>query len=270
MMSSTGSSRVSEIEIEEDDWYRSEELFEIKHLDSITEETGKEDEEVVYVALLGQTTTTSSSSHAHDMDALVWTLNNLVHPFSDSVVNLIHVFPQLHYIPSPLGKLPINQVNAEHKERFLIQERSKRRDFLQKFLDICSASKVKVETILIESDMEAKALLDLIPILYIKKLVLGAPRSSIRKLRSRKGNETVDQMVQNVPEFCELHIICEGKQVVLEKQTVESPSSGVPDKITIVENNNSNNNDISEMFTEDEVQNNGSFACSCFTPKARA
>lgn len=101
-MSSTGSSRVSEIEIEEDDWYRSEELFEIKHLDSITEETGKEDEEVVYVALLGQTTTTtSSSSHAHDMDALVWTLNNLVHPFSDSVVNLIHVFPQLHYIPSP-------------------------------------------------------------------------------------------------------------------------------------------------------------------------
>lgn len=39
---------------------------------------------------------------------------------------------------------------------------------------------VKVETILIESDMEAKALLDLIPILYMKKLVLGAPKSSIR------------------------------------------------------------------------------------------
>lgn len=95
--SSSSSSRVSEIEIEEDEWYRSEELFEIKHLESIYEETGKEDEEVVYVALLGQTTSSSS----HDMDALVWTLNQLLDPFSESVVNLVHVFPQLHYIPTP-------------------------------------------------------------------------------------------------------------------------------------------------------------------------
>lgn len=76
-------------------------------------------------------------------------------------------------------------------------------------------------------------------------------------------------MVQNMPEFCELHIVCEGKEVVLEKQTVESPSSGVPEKINIVENNNSDNN-ISENLREDEFQNNGSFPCSCFTPKARA
>lgn len=264
MMSSSSSPSRRVSEIEEDEWSRSEELFEIKHLDSITEETGKEDEEVVYVALLGQVTSSS-----HDMDALVWTLNHLVHPFSESVVNLIHVFPQLHYIPTPLGKLPVSQVNPEQKERYMIQERGKRRDFLQKFLDICSASKVKVETILIESDMEAKALRDLIPILYMKKLVLGAPKSSIRKLRTRKGNDTVDQMVQNMPEFCQLHIICEGKQVVLEKQTVESPSSVVPENINIVDNNNSSNDTSSKNFTEDEFQNNASFPCSCFTPKAK-
>ncbi|WOH11462.1 hypothetical protein DCAR_0830949 [Daucus carota subsp. sativus] len=260
-MSSSTSSRVSEIE--EDEWYsRSEELFEIKHLESINEESGKEvEEDVVYVALLG--------TGSHDMDALVWTLNHLLHPFSSSLVNLIHVFPQLHYIPTPLGKLPISQVNPEQKERYMIQERGKRREFLQKFLDICSVSKVKVETILIESDMEAKALLDLIPVLYVKKLVLGAPKSSLRKLRSGKGNETVDQVVQNVPEFCELHIICEGKQVVLEKLTLESPSSGVIHNINTVDNKN-NNNDVSENFMEDQMQNNASFACSCFTPKARA
>ncbi|KAL8104213.1 uncharacterized protein LOC141678753 [Apium graveolens] len=268
--SSSSSSRMSEIEIEQEEWYRSEELFEIKHLESIYEETGKEDEQVVYVALLGQTTSSNSSSSSHDMDALVWTLNHLLHPFSESLVNLVYVFPQLHYIPTPLGKLPINQVNPEQKERYMIQERGKRRDFLQKFLDICAASKVKVETILIESDMEAKALLDLIPILYMKKLVLGAPKSSLRKLRSRKGNETVDQMVQNMPEFCELHIICEGKEVMLEKQTLESPSSGVPDNINNIVDNNNSSNDISENCREDEFQNNASFPCSCFTPKARA
>lgn len=40
--------------------------------------------------------------------------------------------------------------------------------------------KVKVDTILIESEMEAKAILDLIPILNIKKLVLGATKSTVR------------------------------------------------------------------------------------------
>lgn len=93
--------------------------------------------------------------------------------------------------------------------------------------------------------------------------------SNCRKLRSRKGNETVDQMVQNMPEFCELHIICEGKEVMLEKQIVESPYSRVSENVNIVENNNSND-DTSESLKEDEFQNNGSFPCSCFTPKARA
>lgn len=93
--------------------------------------------------------------------------------------------------------------------------------------------------------------------------------SKCRKLRSGKGNETVDQIVQNMPEFCELHIICEGKQVVLEKQILESPTWGGPENIDIVENNDSNN-DISENLTEDQIQNNGSFPCNCFTPKAKA
>lgn len=40
--------------------------------------------------------------------------------------------------------------------------------------------KVKVDTVLIESDMEAKAILDLIPILNIRKLVLGATKAAVR------------------------------------------------------------------------------------------
>lgn len=40
--------------------------------------------------------------------------------------------------------------------------------------------KVKVDTVLIESDMEGKAILDLIPILNIRKLVLGASKTAVR------------------------------------------------------------------------------------------
>lgn len=39
---------------------------------------------------------------------------------------------------------------------------------------------VKVDTILIESEMVSKAILDLIPIVNIRKLVLGTTKSSLR------------------------------------------------------------------------------------------
>ncbi|KAL0443063.1 UNVERIFIED_CONTAM: hypothetical protein Slati_2029000 [Sesamum latifolium] len=169
-------------------------------------------EDVVYVAVGRQSEETS-------MDALIWTLNNAVDP-SSTVVFLIHVFPETKYIPSPLGKLPISQVNGEQRENYLAQERGKTREFLQKFVDMCSASsqkqQVKVETILIESDMEAKAIVDLIPILNIRKLVVGTTKSNLKRMmRSRRGNASgvADHILQNAPEFCHVKMICEGKEI---------------------------------------------------------
>lgn len=73
-----------------------------------------------------------------------------------------------------VGMIPRNQVSAEQVESYIDKEKVKRRELLQKFLQSCSASKVKVDTILIESDLVAKAILDLIPILQITNLVIGA------------------------------------------------------------------------------------------------
>ncbi|KAI8524873.1 hypothetical protein RHMOL_Rhmol13G0183400 [Rhododendron molle] len=156
-----------------------------------------------------------------------------------------------------LGKLPISQVNREQKGNYMIQERSKRRVFLQKFLDVCSTSKIKVDTILIESDMEAKALLDLIPILNITKLVLGTTKSSLRKLRSRRGNEIAGQVLQNAPEFCEVKIICEGKEVEVGSMS-EPPSPH-------------GSSDSPKAPHTQENQRNDSFGCSsCFKMKVIA
>lgn len=47
--------------------------------------------------------------------------------------------------------------------------------------------------------------------------------SSDRKMKSRRGIGTTDEILQNAPEFCEVKIICEGKEVV-ELQMFESPS----------------------------------------------
>ncbi|KAK4439479.1 hypothetical protein Salat_0282800 [Sesamum alatum] len=226
-------------------------------LESIREEVegsvfsfGGGGDDVVYVALGRQSEETS-------MDALIWALNNEVDP-SSTVVFLIHVFPETKYIPSPLGKLPISQVNAEQRENYLAQERGKTREFLQKFLTVCSASsqkQVKVETILIESDMEAKAILDLIPILNIRKLVVGSTKSNLRKMRSRRGGSGVaDQILQNAPEFCDVKIVCEGKEI--SDLPLDSPSTSLSPRSTSTDHR-------PPKFPQDQQPNNAS-SCGCF------
>ncbi|KAL0310800.1 UNVERIFIED_CONTAM: hypothetical protein Sangu_2374700 [Sesamum angustifolium] len=206
-------------------------------------------EDVVYVAVGGNKQTS--------MDALIWTLNHAVVNPSSTLVFLIHVFPETKFIPSPLGMLPVSQVNPEQKEMYMAQERRKRTEFLHKFLIVCSASQIKADTIIIESDTEAKAILDLIPILNIRKLVLGATKSAVRRIlrSSRKGKGVADEIVQNAPEFCEVKIICEGKEmseVIVESR---SSSSSLSPRIT---------HHPAPGLAPDQEHVDESYACGCF------
>ncbi|XP_057498647.1 uncharacterized protein LOC130783142 [Actinidia eriantha] len=217
-------------------------------------------DDVVYVAV---------GKNDSSMDALLWTLNHALST-DRTLVFLIHVFPELRFIPTPLGKLPISQVNPEQKEMYMIQERSKRREFLQKFLDVCSASKVEVDTVLIESDMEAKALMDLIPILNIRKLVLGTTKSSLRKWKSRRGSGIADRVLDNAPEFCEVKIICEGQEVVVDSIS-ESPSPSPSPRANVkVDVHSPTPTPTRRARPAEENQSNDTFGCPCFKPKVMA
>ncbi|XP_059437070.1 U-box domain-containing protein 35-like [Corylus avellana] len=143
------------------------------------------------------------------MDALMWTLRYLVTP--STVLHLIHVFPPIRHIPSPLGMLPRSQVKPEMVKSYVSQERGKRKKLLQKFLDTCSTSKVKVDLQLIESDNIVKAILNLIPALNITKLVLGTAK--LRKSKKR-GSGIADQILHNAPDGCEIKIIYEGNEAI--------------------------------------------------------
>ncbi|KAL0407180.1 UNVERIFIED_CONTAM: hypothetical protein Slati_4031900 [Sesamum latifolium] len=211
-------------------------------------------EDVVYVAVGGKKQTS--------MDALIWTLNHAVVNPSSTLVFLIHVFPETKFIPSPLGMLPVSQVNPEQKEMYMAQERRKRTEFLRKFLIVCSASQIKADTIVIESDTEAKAILDLIPILNIRKLVLGATKSTHRILRSsRKGNGVADEIMQNAPEFCEVKIICEGKEmseVMVESRSSSSSSSSSSLSLRIT-------HQTAPGLAQDQEHVDESYSCGCFS-----
>lgn len=243
---------VCEIEEEEED---PNELFEISHgvrMASLREDFGESlfsldvgyREDNVYVAV---------GKCESSTDALAWTLKHAVTP--STIVYLVHVFPEIRHVATPLGKLPKSQANPLQLESHMAQERGKRRELLQKFLDMCSSSQVKADTMLIESDMVGKAILDLIPVLNVRKLVVGAAKSSLRKLRTRRGSGIADQLVQNAPEYCDVKIICEGKEVSIEQMNgVPSPRS------TSYDSPKPKQNGVEEQYKD-------SFSCACFKPK---
>ncbi|KFK31350.1 hypothetical protein AALP_AA6G100900 [Arabis alpina] len=162
------------------------------------------------------------------MEALRWTIDNLM-TSSSTLLFLIHVFPETRFIPYPLGRLTREKASQEQVETFMSQEREKRRTLLLKFLQACSASKVKVETILVESDSVPKAIQDLITILNIKKLVLGIDKSNARKAKSTKGNSVPEQIMRSsASELCEVKVICQGKEIKMEETMVASSPSKSP------------------------------------------
>ncbi|CAK8564051.1 unnamed protein product [Lathyrus sativus] len=224
---------ISEIEEEEDaiNHHR-------RHLDTTDTEIEEQEQDSIYVAV-GKSDTS--------MEALSWTLNNLT--THSTMLYLIHVFPEIKHIPHPLGvgMIARNQVSAEQVEVYMEQERNKRRQLLHKFIQSCSLSKVKVDTILIESDLVAKAILDLIPILQISNLVIGANKFLLRKSRSRKGNGVANEVVQNAPESCKVRIICEGKEVNEQMMMMKTPSP--------------------KIIATTNTKQNDSVLCVCFKPK---
>ncbi|GAA0175297.1 hypothetical protein LIER_41893 [Lithospermum erythrorhizon] len=187
------------------------------------------------------------------MDGLVWAMSHAVDPAS-TVVFLIHIFPEIKQIPTLLGMMPIDQANPEQKELYLARERGKRREYLQKFLNVCSASKAKVDTILIESNAEAKAILDLIPILNIRKLVVG---TSKRNIKSRRIGNTAGQILRGAPEYCEVKIICEGKE--MGDLIAESPRASNA--------HSTPSSSIDQDLGQKNTDNNNSLCGSCFKPK---
>ncbi|GAB4830720.1 hypothetical protein Ancab_004753 [Ancistrocladus abbreviatus] len=206
------------------------------------------------------------------MDALSWTLNNLITTYSSTLqIYLIHVFPQVKFIPNPLGsgKVPKNQVRPEQVEYYVTQERGKRRELLQRFIDKCTSYKVKADTVLIESDDAAKAVVELLFVLNIRKLVIGISKSNLRKLRIGKGNGTANQILQNAPHWCEIKCIYEGKDALDDQEMVMfvgTPSSrrNSGDSNGLLSPKAAVTSTMTARQAEDQHSRENSFAYCCF------
>ncbi|RZC65905.1 hypothetical protein C5167_009587 [Papaver somniferum] len=153
-------------------------------------------------------------------DALIWALKHLLHDippslYSSTFIYLIHVYPEILYVPVPvgIGKLHKDTVNPLLYEDYKNKKIEQRKQFLDDILRLCSGCKVKVDTLLIEGNDVAKALIDLIPILNIEKLIIGTKKSSYRKLKRPHG--IADQILKAaLPDSCDIKIIGHGKELI--------------------------------------------------------
>ncbi|KAG5536963.1 hypothetical protein RHGRI_024407 [Rhododendron griersonianum] len=127
----------------------------------------------------------------NDLDVVKWALDHAISP--GARVFLVHVFPPITYISTPVGRLSRSQLTQEQVRFYVNKENNRRRNVLQKYIQLCTDAEVSVDTMLLESNSTAKAILDLIPVLKITYLVMGTkrpPASSFVVIKRKETNTT--------------------------------------------------------------------------------
>ncbi|RDX81710.1 putative U-box domain-containing protein 50 [Mucuna pruriens] len=151
---------------------------------------------------------------------LNWTLNKWnSHPISIVILHVTHNTPN-DYVYTPFGKLPARSVSDEKLQILRKDEQEKINKLLSKYIAFCG--KVPVEIVEVEKLDEPmqKHVIDLIYGLGITKLIVGF---SFMKpsLKSKSAIGGLFYVHQHKPGFCELFIICGGKQVFLRGKNDE-------------------------------------------------
>ncbi|XVE56337.1 hypothetical protein DITRI_Ditri04bG0001200 [Diplodiscus trichospermus] len=145
-----------------------------------------------------------------DLSVVKWALDHVVSP--GARLFLLHVFAPITFVRTPVGKLSKSQLNEQQLRVYVNEENNRRRNLLQKYIRLCIDSKVTVDTVLIESNSMAKAILQLIPVLNITSLVIGTkhPPSS----RQRRWKQGIGESIKkHAPDYCEVTIVHDGEKI---------------------------------------------------------
>ncbi|KAI3969456.1 hypothetical protein MKX01_020017 [Papaver californicum] len=112
-------------------------------------------------------------------------------------------------ISSTTGRCHKDSVNPLLFENYKNEMIEKRKQFIDEFLCLCSVCKVKGETLVIETNDVATAVIGLIPILNINKLVIGTTKST------EESQGIADRILKaTLLDNCDIKIISRGKELI--------------------------------------------------------
>ncbi|PHT53926.1 hypothetical protein CQW23_08388 [Capsicum baccatum] len=190
----------------------------------------------------------------NDLHVLQWALDHAISP--GIRVCLVHVFPPITYIPSPVGKLSSSQLSKEQVQSYVNEESNRRKNLMEKYIRLCNDAKVPVDTVLVESKSPAKALLDLITVVNVTSIVIGTKRS-LSTIRVMKGQGVGDYVQKNAPAFCQVNVVGEEGKKIKKSQVLRLKENGNPPSLV----HSRNQPEISKQ------SNRNLFEWICFSPK---
>ncbi|KAI8553437.1 hypothetical protein RHMOL_Rhmol05G0015800 [Rhododendron molle] len=135
--------------------------------------------------------------------AVRWAVENLM-PNATRFV-LVHVVPPITSIPTPSGDtIPIEQLDANVVEMYIKDTKLGFQEIFLPFKKLCKRR--KIETLVLEGDNLASALLKYVTDSGVSSLVLGSCSSSFitRKL---KDSTVPSAVLKNAPEACNVYIV---------------------------------------------------------------
>ncbi|KAL9334187.1 hypothetical protein Peur_074326 [Populus x canadensis] len=138
-------------------------------------------------------------------------LNWVFNIFGTRQICLLHVHRPSPLIPTPLGKLPASQANAEVVSAFRREENEQTKKLIDYYLIICSRAKVEATIIIIENDQVHKGIVELVNRHGVRKLVMGAVTENCLKVKKSSSKE--NYAAKYAPLFCEIWFINKGKHV---------------------------------------------------------
>ncbi|XP_059075466.1 U-box domain-containing protein 33 [Cryptomeria japonica] len=175
--------------------------------------------EKIYVAV-GKDLSESAS-------ALKWKLQNL-DKREETLIILLHIRLALRYFPSPMGKIPLNQVSKDVLKAYKKDEEKELDSCMNKYLDMCTRAKVKAECLIIEKEEVSKGIVEVVSERGITKLVMGTSSAggAISKKMKMQQSGKAYYVQRHAGESCDVSVVCKGKLVLF--------SEGSPGQYTFI------------------------------------
>ncbi|KAG5524882.1 hypothetical protein RHGRI_031527 [Rhododendron griersonianum] len=124
----------------------------------------------------------------NDLDVVKWALDHATSP--GATVFLVHVFPPVTYISTPVGRLSRSQLTPEQVRFYVNKENNRQRNVLQKYIQLCTDAKVRV-----------------------------CMNFDVRLIKGLGKGEFVQK---KAPDYCEVAIVYDGKKLMDSQKVVPS------------------------------------------------
>ncbi|XP_047310914.1 U-box domain-containing protein 34-like [Impatiens glandulifera] len=153
--------------------------------------------------------------------AVRWAVNNLADK-ADRFI-LIHVTPEITSVPTPSGEhIPFENLDANVVKMYVEEVKSKCEEIFVPFKKLCKPR--KVETLVLEGDNVAAALLNYVSNSDIRSLVLGSCYFNCIR-RKLKRPSVPSLMLKNAPQTCGVFVVSRHRLMATSLQSLPTDES---------------------------------------------